>query len=231
MRWRCHYPPSAGPQVENLRHISVMLLATAVALVVGCGRPPRAPAPATPRPASSGAFPVTLTDTMGQAVTLEQRPTRVVSVAPTVTEMLFAIGASGQVAGVTEQCDYPVEVKQVPKVGQWWQPSAERVLAMKPDLVVAQRGNTLESIALLRKSGLKVFVIAPKTIGDIYTSLRQLGALTGNGGGGARGRRDARAIAGASEEAGRGSGGETAHGLHRGSSGSRVDGRSGHVSG
>jgi len=153
-------------------------------LAVGCSRP-RVSSPPAP-PTSSASFPVTLTDAQDQSVTLPRKPARIVSIAPTVTEMLFAIGAGKQVVGVTEQCDYPAEVKALPRVGQWWQPSAERIVGAKPDLVVAQRGNTLETVMALRKSGLKVFTIAPRTIEEIYTTLQQLGRLTGNAEGAGR---------------------------------------------
>ncbi len=133
----------------SLRPYGALLLGL---LLLGCARPH--PAPPQKQTNSSAAFPITLTDATGESVTIATRPLRLVSIAPTVTEMLYAIGAGQQLVGDTEQCDYPAAAKQLPKVGQWWQPSAERILALKPDLVFAQRGNTLDTLATLRKAGL-----------------------------------------------------------------------------
>ncbi len=160
---------------------AVLRLSALLLLVVlaGCSRPTR-PAPPPPATPSANGFPVTLTDAQHVSVTVPQPPQRIISIAPTVTEMLFAIGAGKQVVAVTEQCSYPPEVKRLPKVGQWWQPSAERALALRPDLVIGQRGNPPDFITTMRKTGCRTFTIAPQTLADIRTDLLQLGELTGH---------------------------------------------------
>ncbi len=189
-------------------------------------------APTKQAASSAAAFPITLTDATGTPVTVPARPLRLVSIAPTVTEMLYDIGAGKQLVGDTEQCDYPAEAKKLPKVGQWWQPSAERVLALKPDLVLAQRGNTLDSILTLRKAGLPVFTIAPKSIADIETALRHLGQLTGQQAGAGKAVQEMRArLALAAPAGGHPRGGEAAHGVYRRAGLARLDGGRGDISG
>ena len=75
-------------------------------------------------------------DELGRAVTLEKAPQRIVSLAPNVTEILFALGLGDKVVGVTNFCNYPEEAKQKEKVGMLLNPNIEKILTLKPDLVV-----------------------------------------------------------------------------------------------
>ena len=154
-----------------------LLLVLGLLLLAGCAR---APQPTAPPPVSGDSFPLTLTDAQGVSVTLPARPERIVSVSPTITEMLFAIGAGDRVVAVTNQCDYPPEVKRLNKVGLWFTPSAEKALGARPDLVIGQQGNPSEFIGALRKSGCPVFTtLEPASLTDIHAQLRWLGQLTG----------------------------------------------------
>ena len=86
----------------------------------------------------------------GNLVQIEKEPQRIVSLMPSNTELLFALGAGKQVVGVTDQDDYPEEVKNLPKVSAF-QINAEQVVALKPDLVVASSGNEKEVLDQLKK--------------------------------------------------------------------------------
>jgi iron complex transport system substrate-binding protein len=127
-----------------------------------------------------GAFPVVMLDAQGVEVTVPTRPERIVSTSPTVTEMLFALGAGDRVVGVTEQCDYPTEVDGLRRVGGFWTPSVERVLGANPDIVIAQRGNPPDFVKVLRKSGVPVFTIDPKTMAGIHAAIRQVATMIGD---------------------------------------------------
>ena len=154
-----------------------MALMLAFLALTGCGR---TPAPTRAKITPVGGFPLTLTDAQGVSVTLPVRPERIVSVSPTITEMLFAMGAGDQVVAVTNQCDYPPEVKRLNRVGLWFTPSAEKALGARPDLVIGQQGNPSEFIGALRKSGCPVFTtLEPVSLADIHAQLRRLGQLTG----------------------------------------------------
>lgn len=111
---------------------------------------------------------------------------RIVSLAPSNTEILFAIGAGEKVVGVTDYCNYPPEVIELKKMGKlktvggFTTVNIERVLALKPDLVVAAYGNGIQTIEALRRMNLTVVAFNPKNLSDIERSIIILGKLTGN---------------------------------------------------
>jgi len=152
------------------------VFSAAVILASGCGRKaPIAPPPAKREPG----FPVVLKDAQGVTVTVERRPRRIVSLAPTVTEILFAIGAGDRVVAAAAPADYPPEASKLARVGGWFTPSAERTLGAEPDLVIGSRGNPPDFLNTLRKSGCTVFTVDPATLGDIITTIENIGAITG----------------------------------------------------
>ena len=107
------------------------------------------------------------------------KPRRIVSLAPNLTEMLFAIGAGGEVAGVTDFCDYPPEVRHLPKVGGFINPNPEAVLALAPDLVVATPnvGNR-PFVEQLMRAGTRVEIVQARNLDEIFPALEALGRAT-----------------------------------------------------
>lgn len=155
-------------------------LLSALALVgFGCGGPRRAAAP--PSPPSGAGFPVVLTDAQGERVQVPGAPRRIVSLAPTVTEILFAIGVGDRVVAAADPADYPPGAARLPRLGGWFTPSAEKTLAAEPDLVIGSRGNPPEFLASLRKAGRTVFTVDPRTLDDILAAIRDIGRATGAG--------------------------------------------------
>ncbi len=138
---------------------------------------------ATPASApESGAFPQTHTDVLGRRVTIESRPEAIVSLAPSVTETLFAIGAGPQVVGRTEYDNYPPEVESLPTVGGFSSSSisVETILDLEPDLVIAGARSQEEIVQALEESGIIIFVLDPVSLADIQDSVLTLGDFTGN---------------------------------------------------
>lgn len=124
---------------------------------------------------------VTVTDDAGHRITLPLPSTRIVSLAPHATELLFAAGAGSRVVGVSDHSDFPAEARQRPSVGGSLQLDLERIVALKPDLIIAWKsGNSPRQIARLRTLGLTVFESEPRQFEDVASSLERLGALTGN---------------------------------------------------
>ncbi|MFN0159529.1 MAG: ABC transporter substrate-binding protein [Bacteroidota bacterium] len=122
---------------------------------------------------------VTLTDDLGRAVELSTPPQHIVSLAPSITETLFAIGAGDQVAGVTDYCNYPEETKVKARVGGVINPSIETVVGVEPDLIIlSMEGNMREDFARLTSLNVPVFVTNPRNMTGIYKSITDLGALT-----------------------------------------------------
>lgn len=121
------------------------------------------------------------TDDAGNVLSLSQPSTRIVSLAPHVTELLFAIGAGGQIVGADEFSDFPVAAKKIPRIGRAGALDLERIVALKPDLVIGWgSGNSSVQVAQLRKIGLKIFISEPRQLSDVSSSLRRFGVLTGN---------------------------------------------------
>ena len=121
-----------------------------------------------------------LEDDLGYSVELLEPAQRLVSLAPSNTEMLFAIGAGEKLVGVTEHCSYPPAAINIEKIGAYKTLSIEKIAAMKPDLVVAIRGNDLETLESLRKLGIPVFAFEIKSVEEIFGALERLGHLTGH---------------------------------------------------
>lgn len=123
--------------------------------------------------------PVTITDDYGEEVGLDTMPMRIVSLAPSNTEILFALGLGDRVVGVTDYCNYPEEATTKLKVGGYSTVNIERVIATKPDLVVAAFGNTEEVVNHLRKLQLTVITLNPDSVKGTLHDIRLIGKATG----------------------------------------------------
>jgi len=123
---------------------------------------------------------ITVNDDDGKAVTLQKPAQRVVALAPHVTELLFAAGGAGKIVGAVTYSDYPEAAKQIPRVGDNRQVDMERLLAMKPDLLVIWRHGTSErQIEQLRELGIPMFHSEPKKLDQIADNLEKMGKLLG----------------------------------------------------
>jgi len=125
---------------------------------------------------------MTYTDGLGREVKLEDPAQRVVSLAPSNTEILFAIGAGSQVVGRDEFSDYPAEAVSIDSIGgSFGEYNVEAILALKPDLVLAAEINTPELVKQLEDVGVTVYYLAnPTTLEGMYTNLETVASLTGH---------------------------------------------------
>jgi iron complex transport system substrate-binding protein len=127
-------------------------------------------------------FPATLTDDRGVSVEIPHMPARIVSLAPSDTEILFAVGAGRRVVGDTTACDYPPEAQKLAHIGGW-QVSVEAVEALRPDLVTAVGGfgkSTDSAVAALERSHIPVVVVNPRTVQDTYRAIELIGRAAGD---------------------------------------------------
>jgi iron complex transport system substrate-binding protein len=130
--------------------------------------------------ANVAAASVSVVDDTGTTVTLAAPARRIVSLAPHVTELLFAAGAGERVVGAVEFSDYPDAAKAVPRVGSSTLLDMERIVALKPDLVVVWRGGTSPArVESLRALGVPIYFNEPHTFDDIASTLARLGTLAG----------------------------------------------------
>ena len=125
-------------------------------------------------------YAVTLTDDRGRKITLGHPPGRIVSLAPHVTELLYAIGAGDMLVGADEYSDYPGPAAQLPRIGNASRVDIERVLSLEPDLVIGWlTGNAESDISKLEKLGIPVFVTEITSLDNVAQQLIRLGRLTG----------------------------------------------------
>src|SRR5262249_1764887 len=108
-------------------------------------------------------------------------PLRLVSLAPSVTETIFALGYGGRLVGVTTYCDYPPDAKKIAKVGDFMNPSLEAVAAKRPDLVIGVAGATDPvKTREMERLGLKIVLLPLANLDDILQSVRANGGLMGD---------------------------------------------------
>lgn len=125
------------------------------------------------------AFPITLTDDLGYQVTLKAKPQRIISMAPSNTEILFAIGAADQVIAVDSDSDYPAAAKSKASAGSALGASVERIVSFNPDLVLLWDASAGELRNQLARLGITVAVFSPQTLADVYNTITRIGTLTG----------------------------------------------------
>jgi iron complex transport system substrate-binding protein len=123
-----------------------------------------------------------LPDDQGAALRLGAPAARIVTLAPHLAEIVFSAGAGDRLVGVARFSDFPPDAKRIPQIGDAARVDIERILAIKPDLVLAWRsGNQAGDIARLERMGHQVFVTEPRRLEDIQRLLRAVGALAGSG--------------------------------------------------
>ncbi len=154
------------------------LLALLIVALAGCAG---AKAPEASEPAGTEApESVSVVDDAGRTVEIVKNPQRLVSLAPSNTEILFALGLGDKVVGVTDFCDYPEEAKSIEKVGGM-EHNLEKIVALDPDLIVAIGGSSaqVEKATEMEKLGLTVLVLDPGDIEGIMANVELLGKATG----------------------------------------------------
>jgi iron complex transport system substrate-binding protein len=125
---------------------------------------------------------IVLKDDTGATLRLQAPARRIVSLAPHITENLFAAGAGGQVVGTVDYSDYPEAAKKIARVGGYSRLDLEAVAALRPDLIIAwESGNAPGHVAKLRNLGIPVFISQPNRIEDVAEQLEKFGQLAGTG--------------------------------------------------
>jgi len=141
--------------------------------------------------ASAQAATIHLRDDAGQTLEFSRPPQRIIALAPHLTELLFAVGAGAQVVGADGASDYPDAARALPRVGDYSRVNFERVLALKPDLVVVWvGGNRAADIHRLKRMGVPVLQTEATRLDDVARLLRLIGQASGHAGEGAAAARD-----------------------------------------
>jgi iron complex transport system substrate-binding protein len=160
-----------GRSVRNYRNQLVWLVVVVcLAWVSAC----------TPKGAANPGATREITDDAGRRVGIPAKVDRVVSLAPNLTEIVFAVGAGNRLVGRTSYCDYPPEAKAIPEVGDTLHPSLERIIAVKPQVVLVSTASQLEVFTQqLNGQNIAVFVTDPHDLEGVFRSIQQIGEIVG----------------------------------------------------
>ncbi len=122
---------------------------------------------------------ILVVDDYGRTIRLDSIPQRIVSTAPTPTEILFAVGAGGQVVGVDDYSDYPAEASGLPKVGSYTL-NVEVIIGLRPDLIISSDLVPLAQLQQLEDHGIPYAILATRTLADVIKDVRLVGIITGH---------------------------------------------------
>ncbi|MCM1987908.1 MAG: ABC transporter substrate-binding protein [Methanococcoides sp.] len=125
-------------------------------------------------------YPITITDSSGATITIEKEPGRIVSLMPSITEILFTVGAGDKMVGGTEDDKYPPEAINLTKVGRYTTINYETVVQLEPDLVILDEANGEDTIIRLEDLNIQTVMINPKTMDEIIESILLVGTITNN---------------------------------------------------
>jgi len=155
--------------------LAVLFITT---FIIGCNKEPEITEPNIEKNASDSSYPLTLTDQMGREVRIEAPPERIVSLAPSNTEILFALGLEDKIVGVTDYCDYPEAVSTKDKIGGYSEPNIEKIVSLEPDLILGTDIHQ-KPIKELEKLGVPSVVIEPEDFDEMLDSIEIIGKATG----------------------------------------------------
>ena len=123
---------------------------------------------------------MTLTDEAGRRVVIPDRSQRIVSLAPSITEIIFALGAGNRLVGVSQFSNYPPEANRLPKVGSYVHLNIEKILALRPDLVIGIKdGNPRAVVERLSELGVPAYIANPTSLDEILVTIRNIGKVIG----------------------------------------------------
>jgi len=125
------------------------------------------------------AFPVEITDMLGRTIKVEKEPERIVSITPSTTETLFALGLGDKLVAVSNQCDYPEEAASKEKAGDFYQPNYEQIAAAEPDLVFVGNAAPAEALDKFEELGITAVSLEAVDLEGTYQSILDIGKLTG----------------------------------------------------
>jgi len=124
-------------------------------------------------------YPLTIIDDTGAVVTIPQEPQRIISIAPSNTEILFALGLEDKIVGITNYCNFPEETKNIEKIGEMSPLNLEKIVSLKPDFILAYAGFQLQEIPRLRELGLNTIVIEPLSLKETLKSIQMVATVCG----------------------------------------------------
>ena len=177
-----------------IQTILTLLGVLGLTLSIACSCPPPTPPEITPPPPPAEeqppeaippepeqlpSFPLTIVDDLDREVTIEKLPQRIISLAPSNTEILYALGLEDRIVGVTDYCDYPEAAKAKPRVAGYVTPDLEKIVLLEPDLILAESIHEKTVLPALEKLGLTVIVMSATSIDAVLRDIALIGQING----------------------------------------------------
>src|SRR5215213_2196129 len=164
------YGRSVRARGDYLLHAFRLAVVVCLTLISAC----------TPRGTANDGVTREITDDAGRRVSVPAKVDRVVSLAPNLTEIVFSVGAGDRLVGRTSYCDFPPEAKAIAEVGDTLYPSIERIIALKPQVVLVSTASQLEVFTQqLEGQNIAVFVTDPHDLEGVFRSIAQIGEIIG----------------------------------------------------
>ncbi len=180
---------------HRIIHLLYPAIALGLILSVACAAP-SVPAATTPPPAPSPQvqappeepqppaeelpqFPMTVTDDLGRKVQIDKLPGRIVSLAPSNTEIIYALGLEDKLVGTTDYDDYPEAAKSKPRVANYTTPDLEKVVSVQPDLIIAEAIHEKTALPAMENLGLTVIVTSAHSMDTILYDIKMIGDING----------------------------------------------------
>lgn len=168
---------------RNLKYISLLLVMMIIFVgIVGCSGeeqgPVEEPGNDIVEDETKDGFPLEVEDAFGNKVTLEKAPERIISLVPSHTEILFALGLEDKVVGVTSFCDYPEQALAVEKIGDYNGTNLEKVIELEPDLIVNYGDLDDDSAQVYNNAGIPVISYMSESIDEVIDTIKQIGLAT-----------------------------------------------------
>lgn len=132
-----------------------------------------------PPPEELPQFPLTIIDDLGRTVQIAKLPQRIVSLAPSNTEILYALGLEDKLVGTTDYCDYPEAAKSKPRVASYTTPNLEKVVSVQPDLILAEAIHEKTALPAMENLGLTVIVMSAKSLDTVLSDIKLVGQVNG----------------------------------------------------
>jgi iron complex transport system substrate-binding protein len=139
----------------------------------------KSPEQAEPELEELPTFPLTVVDDLGRTVKIDKLPQRIISLAPSNTEIIYALGLEDKLVGTTDYCDYPEAAKNKPRVAGYINPDLEKVVSQQPDLIIAEAIHENTVLPALEKLGLTVIVTSATSLDVVLDDIRLIGEITG----------------------------------------------------
>lgn len=163
---------------QTYKGITVFIILVMLVTLAACNKQETAGQSNIPGPSAETEYPLTIKDFLDREITLKKEPLRIVSLAPSTTEILFELGLDEKIVGVTDYDNYPEKAKTKPKVGGFKGPNLEAVVAQNPDLVFASRLSGNEQMETIEKLGIPVVMLEAGEISRIKDTIKLVSRIT-----------------------------------------------------